>query len=93
MHSLEIIAYDPERKRFPSSVYSSLSGTVFSYEWEIQGHTVIHSGLGATYTGTFSEDGTRLIGGWRPDEEIPSTEGNTYDATMIRVEDGTYPLG
>src|SRR5215472_1966062 len=65
MHSLEIIAYDPERKRFPASVYSSMSGTIFSYEWEIQGNTVIHAGLGATYTGTFSEDGKRLIGGWR----------------------------
>lgn len=86
MQSLEIIAYDPARKIFPSSVYSSMSGTVFSYQWDVQGTTVIHSGLGATYTGTFSEDGTMLIGGWRPDEGKESTDGAAYDATMIRVD-------
>jgi hypothetical protein len=86
MQSLEIIAYDPERKTFPSSVYSSMSGTVFPYEWDIQGNTVIHSGVGATYTGVFSEDGNMLIGGWRPDEETESTDGSAYDAVMIRVD-------
>ena len=87
MQSLEIIAYDPERKTFPSSVYSSMSGTVHSYEWDVQGNTVIHSGLGATYTGTFSEDGNMLIGGWRPNEGTESTDETAYDATMRRVED------
>ena len=87
MQSLEVIAYDPERKTFPSSVYSSMSGTVLSYEWDVQGNIVIHSGLGATYTGTFSEDGNMLIGGWRPNEGTESTDGATYDATMRRVED------
>jgi len=77
MQSLEIIAYDPERKTFPASVYSSMSGNVLSHEWDIQGNTVIHSGLGATYTGTFSEDGKMLIGGWRPDEGRESTDGNS----------------
>src|SRR5689334_5383620 len=55
MQSLEIIAYDPERKMFPASVYSSMSGTALPYEWNVQGNTVIHAGSGATYTGTFSE--------------------------------------
>jgi len=87
MQSLEIIAYDPERKTFPSRVYSSMSGTVLSYEWDVQGNTVIHAGLGSKYTGTFSEDGTILSGGWRPDEGTESTDGNAYDATMVRVED------
>jgi hypothetical protein len=87
MQSLEIIAYDPESRTFPASVYSSMSGTVLSYKWDIQGNTVIHSGLGATYTGTFSEDGKMLIGGWRPDEGVESTDGNTYDAVMIRAEE------
>ena len=86
MQSLEIIAYDPERKTFPASVYSSMSGTVLSYAWDVQGNTVIHTGLGATYTGRFSEDGNMLIGGWRPDEGAESTDGSAYDATMIRVE-------
>ena len=84
---IEIIAYDPERKTFPSSVYSSMSGTVHSYEWDVQGNTVIHSGLGATYTGTFSEDGNMLTGGWRPNEGTESTDEAAYDATMRRVED------
>lgn len=87
MQSLEIIAYDPESGTFPASVYSSMSGTVLSYKWDVQGNTVIHSGLGATYTGTFSEDGKMLIGGWRPDEGVESTAGNTYDATMTRVDE------
>jgi Protein of unknown function (DUF1579) len=86
MQSLEIIAYDPEKKIFPSSVYSSMSGIIHSYEWDVQGNTVIHSGLGATYTGMFSEDGKMLIGGWRPDEGTESTDGSVYDATMIRVD-------
>lgn len=86
MQSLEIIAYDPERKSFPSNVYTSMSGTVPSYEWDVQGNTVIHSGLGATYTGTFSVDGNTLTGGWRPDEGTESTDGAAYDATMIRVD-------
>lgn len=86
MRSLTIIAYDPEKKTFPENVYSSMSGTVHSYEWDVQGNIVIHSGLGATYRGTFSEDGNMLIGGWRPDEGMESTDGNAYDATMIRVE-------
>ena len=87
IQSLEIIACDPKRKTFPSSVYSNMSGTVLSYEWDVQGNTVIHAGLGWKYTGTFSEDGTILSGGWRPDEGTESTVGNAYDATMARVED------
>lgn len=87
IQSLEIIAYDPERKTFPSNVYSSMSGTVLSYEWDVQGNTVIHSGLGATYTGMFNEDGNLLIGGWRPNEGTESTDGAAYDATMVRVDE------
>jgi hypothetical protein len=87
MQSLEIIAYDPERKTFPSNVYSSMLGTVLSYEWDVQGNTVIHSGLGATYTGIFSEDRNLLIGGWRPNEGTESPDGAAYDATMIRVDE------
>ena len=57
-----------------------------SYEWDVQGATVIYAGLGATYTGTFSEDGGMLSGGWRPDEGTESTDGTAYDAIMIRVD-------
>ncbi len=86
IQSLEIIAYDPKSKTFPSSVYSNLSGTVLSYEWDVQGNIVIHTGLGAKYTGTFSEDDDTLTGGWRPDEGKESTDGNAYDAVMTRVK-------
>jgi hypothetical protein len=85
MQSLELIAYDPIRKIFPSSVYSSMSGEVFPYEWDIQGNTLIHSGFGAKYTGTISADGNTITGGWRPDEGTQVTDGNAYDAVMVRV--------
>ncbi len=86
MKSLEIIAYDPNRRTFPSNVYSSMSGIAFSYEWDIQGNRVMHSGLGATYTGTISQDGDTLRGGWRPNEGTPTTDGTAYDAVMTRVK-------
>jgi uncharacterized protein DUF1579 len=86
IQSLEIIAYDPKKKTFPSSVYSNMSGDVLPYKWDVQGNTVIHSGLGATYTGTLSEYGTTLMGSWRPDKGTESTDGNAYDAVMTRVE-------
>ncbi|GHO85585.1 DUF1579 family protein [Dictyobacter formicarum] len=87
MQSLEIIGYDPERKKFSANVYSSMSGDVLSYEWDVQGNTVIHSGSGATYTGTLSEDGQILSGGWRPDAGTASTDGAAYDAIMTRVNE------
>jgi Protein of unknown function (DUF1579) len=58
IQSLEIIAYDPERKTFPSSVYSSMLGTVFSYVWDVQGITVILSGGWRPDEGTESTDET-----------------------------------
>jgi hypothetical protein len=84
--SVEIIGYDPESKTFPSHVYSNMSGTMFPYSWDIQGNTVRHSGLGATYSGNFSEDGNTLTGGWRPDEGAETTDGSAYDAVMTRVK-------
>jgi hypothetical protein len=86
MNSLEIITYDPKSNIFPSRVYSSMSGTIFSYVWDVQGNTVMHAGLGATYRGTISEDGNTLVGGWRPDEGTPVTDGAAYDAVMTRVK-------
>jgi len=83
---LEIIAYDPKKKTFPSTVYSNLSADVLAYEWDVQGNSVIHSGLGWKYAGTLSEDGNTLTGSWRPDKGTKSTEGNAYDAVMNRIE-------
>jgi hypothetical protein len=82
--TLEIIRYDQEKKNFPSIVYSNVSGDALSYEWDVRGNSVVHSGLGATYTGIFSEDGNTLTGSWRPDKDTESTEGNSYDAVMTR---------
>jgi len=86
VQSLEIIRYDPSTKKFPSTVYANLGGEPLPYEWDVQGDTVIHSGAGATYTGTFSEDGRTLTGGWRPDAGSTESPGNAYDAVMIRVD-------
>jgi Protein of unknown function (DUF1579) len=86
LKALEIIAYDPKRNVFPSNVYSSMSGDVIPYEWDVQGSTLIHSGMGAAYKGTISQDGSTITGGWRPNEGTPETEGAAYDAVMTRVK-------
>jgi hypothetical protein len=87
IQSIEIIGYDPARDLFPSSVYSSMNGEVFPYEWDVRGETVVHRGFGATYTGRFGDGGRTLVGGWRPDEGTPSSSGSAYDAVMVRVSD------
>lgn len=84
--SLEIISYDKEKKIFPSTVYSNISGDSLSYEWDVQANSVVHSGLGAKYTGILSEDGNTLTGSWRPDKDTESTEDNSYDAIMTRTK-------
>ena len=62
-----------------------MGGVPLPYWWDVQGDIVTHWTEGSKYTGTFSEDGKILSGGWRPegDKESP---GNAYDATMIRVD-------
>src|SRR5258708_25925470 len=86
LQSLEIVGYDPATKVFPSTGYSSIDGTPHPYFWDVQGNVVTHWTEGSKYTGTFSEDGKVLSGGWRPDKGVESNGGNTYDATMIRVK-------
>lgn len=83
--SLEIIAYDPETQTFPSTVYSSMSGEVLPYAWDVQGNTLIHTDPNTIYTGTFSEDGNTITGGWRPKEGVESSPGSAYDAVMTRI--------
>jgi hypothetical protein len=86
MQSLEILGYDPTTDTFPSTVYSSMDGNPSTYHWDVQGDVVTHWTEGAKYTGTFSDDGNVLAGGWRPDPGVESNPGNTYDAIMIRVK-------
>ncbi len=84
--SLEILSYDSSADNFPSQVYSSMSGTPVVYYWNVDGNRVTHWTKGSRYTGTFSEDGNILSGGWRPDKGIEQNAGNTYDAVMTRVK-------
>jgi len=85
MQSLELIAYDPSIKAFSSYVYSNMGGVPLPYHWDVQGDIVTHWTEGSKYTGTFSEDGTILSGGWRPEGGKEGPE-NAYDATMIRID-------
>ena len=63
-----------------------LRGRTLDAQWDVQGEVVTHWTEGAKYTGTLSPDGKVLTGEGRPDEGVPSNAGNSYDATMIRVE-------
>ena len=86
VQSLEMVAYDPKSQTFPSSVYSNMSGAVLAYQWEVQGNLVTHWMETAKYTGTISEDGNTLSGGWRPIEGKEGAENVAYDAVMTRVK-------
>ena len=86
IHSLEIVGYDPSTKAFFSNVYSNMAGVPAPYEWDVQGNVVTHWTEGSKYTGTFSEDGNILSGGWRPEEGKEGSENAAYDATMTRMD-------
>jgi len=86
VQSLEVVGYDPATKAFTSTVYSNMAGVPAAYWWDVQGNIVTHWTAGSKYTGTFSEDGSILSGGWRPEEGKEGPENAAYDAIMIRVE-------
>ena len=86
IHSLEIVGYDPSTKAFFSNVYSNMAGVPAPYEWDVQGNVVTHWTEESKYTGTLSEDGNILSGGWRPEEGKEGPENVAYDATMTRVD-------
>ena len=83
--NMEIIGYDASIDAFTSTVYSSMEGVTRVYHWDFQGDTLTHWEETSKYTGTISPDGNTIMGGWRPFEGMESHEGNTYDATMIRM--------
>ena len=85
IESVEIIACDPGRGIFPSTVYSNMSGAALAYQWAIEGSTVTHWMEDAQYSGTLSEDGMTLSGGWRPLEGKAGAENAAYDAVMTRI--------
>ncbi len=67
VRSEEIVGHDPIKKMFTSIVFSDLRSAPIPYEWDIHGNTVKHSGAGATYQGTVSDDGNTITGRWSPD--------------------------
>jgi Protein of unknown function (DUF1579) len=86
--SLEIVGYDPSTGSFPAYVYSNLDGAPSQYYWDVAGNVVTHWTEGAKYTGTVSEDGKMISGGWRPKEGTASGSNAAYDATMTRADSG-----
>jgi hypothetical protein len=87
--SLELIGYDPETGTFPSRVYSNMSPQPLPYTWAIEGDTVTisvsYGPLDATFTGTWSADGERFSGGWRPNPGADETVNVPYDISGGRA--------
>ena len=81
--SLEVIWYDAQSDELRAHVYGG--GAPLDYRWDVEGGTIVHAGLGATYRGAFSDDGATLSGGWRPDPGSDATDESAYDATMRRI--------
>ncbi|MBF6169860.1 DUF1579 domain-containing protein [Nocardia blacklockiae] len=84
IHSLELIWPDDTGSGFAAHVYSG-AGAPLDYRWRRDGDTLVHAGLGMTYTGTISPDGATIAGTWRPDPDRPDMADAEYDATMRRV--------
>ncbi|MGF0320955.1 hypothetical protein [Nocardia fluminea] len=84
IHRLELIWPDETISGFAAHVYSG-SAAPLNYRWSRQGDTLVHAGLGMTYTGTISSDGVTITGAWSPDPDRPDMADAAYDATMRRV--------
>jgi hypothetical protein len=60
--ALELIGYEPESDTFPSTVFSGFAPTPLPYCWDVRGDkvtiSVTYGQLGATFTGSWREDGT-----------------------------------
>ena len=88
IESLELIGYDPESDRFPSTVFSNLSPVPLPYTWDVREEsvtiTVSYPPLDATFTGSWREDGT-FSGGWRPNTGADETVNVPYDISGHRV--------
>lgn len=82
--TLEVIWHDESTEGFGAHVYPG-SGAPLSYRWDRDGDTLIHAGLGMTYTGTISADGATITGAWQADADRPDMARAAYDATMYRI--------
>ena len=87
LQTLELISYDAASQTFPANVYSDRSGAVLPYHWNIEGNTVTHWTETHKYTGTFSDNGQTLAGGWRP---LDGGGDVAYDAVMTRVDQNPF---
>ena len=86
--SFEPIGYDAETGAFSSLVYSNLFGSPIPYRWDLRdGILTISTDLagGATFRGTFSDDGSTFSGGWRPDEGAAGPRNVAYDVSGRRA--------
>jgi len=81
--SVELIWAGDDEPGFAAHVYSG-AGKPLDYRWSRDGDTLTHAGLGMTYTGTISADGTTIAGTWRPDPDRPDMAEAEYQATMRR---------
>lgn len=84
IESLELIWPEDDKPGFRAHVYSG-SGDPLDYRWSRDGDTLIHAGLGMTYTGAISADGATIAGSWLPDPDRPDMAEAAYQATMRRV--------
>jgi hypothetical protein len=87
VQGLEVIGYDSASGTFPSTVFPGMFGTPIPYVWEIDGDElkITTEVLGATFRGTWSEDGTSFSGGWRPDEGREGPGNVPYDIAGSRA--------
>jgi Protein of unknown function (DUF1579) len=91
IESEELIAYDPETGKFPSSVYSNLFPQPLPYEWDVKDGsvtiTVSHGPLDATFTGGLGEDGT-FSGAWGPNPGADEAVNVPYSIGGERIQAG-----
>jgi hypothetical protein len=83
--SLEVIWHEDRANGFPAHVYSGSGAAPLSYKWDRDGNTLTHAGIGMTYTGTISADGSTISGAWRGDADRPDMAHAAYDASMLRL--------
>jgi hypothetical protein len=81
--SLEVIW--PDGDGFAAHVYPP-GGPPVPYRWARTGPaTLTHSGPGATYHGTVSDDGATVTGAWRPEPGGSGTAHADHTVVMRRV--------
>ena len=85
IRALEIVAPGPRTEVFPAWVFSEGVNTPLEYQWVVRGNVLSHSGLGATFRGSFTNHGRTLAGGWRPNRGTTGGPGASYDAVMTRT--------